>query len=276
MATGPMAPTLDHVSAPNGIAWWTDEALARELGVRIAFSERGGGHSSGPYASLNLAAHVGDDPGLVDRNRGSFLGALALDHCRERLTMAEQVHGTSVAEVTGEMAGAGGFALNRRTPVAATDALFTAVPDTPLMLCFADCVPVIMVGPGPVVAVVHAGWRGALGDIAAKAAVRLAEAAACDTSDLRVYVGPHIAGCHYETSEEILSQFVARFGIVARAESGFLDLGPVIARSLDDVGVASCQIASLGMCTAEETDRFYSYRAERGLTGRHGALACIL
>jgi len=73
-----------------------------------------------------------------------------------------------------------------------------------------------------------------------------------------------------------MSQFVNSFGTFARAESGGLDLDAVVTASLDRAGVTPCNIARLGSCTAETTDRFYSYRAEGGNTGRHSALACIL
>jgi YfiH family protein len=157
-----------------------------------------------------------------------------------------------------------------------TDALYTLEPGTPLLLLYADCVPVILVAPGPVrgVAVVHAGWKGALGRLPGKSATRLAEAAGCHTSDLLAYVGPHIGPCHYEVGPERLSQFVNTFGSIASAQ-GRLDLGAVVYQTLSEVGVSSGNVVSADVCTAEETGSFYSYRAE-GRTGRHGALAVIL
>jgi hypothetical protein len=159
--------------------------------------------------------------------------------------------------------------------MAATDALVTSEKDLPLLLCFADCVPVIVTAPGPVVGVAHAGWRGALAGVPGATARAVADMAACSTSGLTAYIGPHVRACHYQVSSEIMSQFVNTFGTLARAESGGLDLGHVVASSLTHAGVDPCNIADLGTCTAETTDRFYSYRAEAGLTGRHGALVCI-
>jgi hypothetical protein len=189
--------------------------------------------------------------------------------------MAEQVHGACVALVTAREAGHGASASGGSRPIPATDALVTAETDLPLLLCFADCVPVIVVGPGPVVAVVHAGWRGALAGIPGTTARVVAEQAGCDPGALRAYIGAHIGPCHYEVDEGTLSQFVNTFDTLARAESGGLDLGHVVAASLTHAGVDPCRIASLGTCTAETTDRFFSHRAEAGLTGRHGALVCI-
>jgi len=258
----------------GGVRFWTDNGL-RAAGAVIAFSERGGGASLDSYKSLNLGGHVGDDSRRVDENRTRLLTACGLGHLRSRLVTAEQVHGERVAIVTDADAGAGAYASGGLAPLTATDALVTVTPDLPMLLCFADCVPVILVAPGPAVAVVHAGWRGALAGIVGASARVLASVAHCPVDSVAAYVGPHIGACHYEVDDEIMSHFVNTFGTLARAESGGLDLGRVVAASLTHAGVDPCSIASLGSCTAETTDRFFSYRAEAGLTGRHGALVCI-
>lgn len=274
-----MASLNDHtpqlLPLSNRPAIWYDERLAAECGVTVAFTGREGGVSAPPYASLNLAGHVGDIPDDVDRNRTIVLEALGLGSCRDRLVSAEQVHGESIVVVGDAEAGEGAFAADGRPPVRETDALLTAEPGTPLLMCFADCVPVVIVAPGPVVAVVHAGWRGSLASLPGKTARRLSQVAECRTSDLLAYIGPHVRSCCYEVSDEILSHFVNTFGTLARAESGHLDLEFTVRQSLEDAGVAQWRIASLGTCTADETHAFYSYRAENGTTGRHGALACI-
>jgi YfiH family protein len=259
------------------IAVHVDPWLREHHGILVAFSERSGGRSLPPFASLNLAGHVGDDPLRVDDNRALLLAALGIEPVRAHLTVPEQVHGSVVRQAAGAIVGMGAFArAGAPPPVPAADALLTLEPDTPLMLCFADCVPVVLVALGPkrAVAVVHAGWRGALSRIADEAACRLAAAAGCPPEELLAYIGPHIGGCHYEVGDEVLSQFTDAFGSIAAAQ-GRLDLGAVVSQSLNGVGVPfSSQVRST-LCTAERTDAFYSHRAE-GPTGRHGALACIL
>jgi len=255
----------------QGVVAWTDE----RDGAIVAFSERVGGVSRGAYSSLNLASHVGDTPEDVDENRLRLLACLDLEGLSERLVTAEQVHGASIALVTESDAGRGASARGARAPIPRTDALVTTEPGIPLMLCFADCVPVVLVAPSGGVAVAHAGWRGALDSIPGATARRLAEEACCESSDLAAYIGAHIGACHYEVGPEIMSQFCNAFGTVARADSGGLNLDAVVTASLVDAGVAPCSIARLGTCTAEATDRFYSYRAEDRRTGRHAALVCI-
>ena len=158
----------------------------------------------------------------------------------------------------------------------ATDSLTTSTPGVVLALCFADCVPVVLVAPGPAVAVAHAGWRGALAGIAGATVRTLAQTASCDPAQIVAYIGPHVGACHYEVSDEIMSHFCNTFGTFARAVSGGLDLDAVVSANLVDAGVSPCSIARLGMCTAETTDRFFSYRAENRRTGRHSAFACVL
>jgi len=268
-------PTLEVVSN-HGVRVWTDARLTEETGVVIAFSERGGGVSAPPFTGLNLASHVGDSPDAVDANRSRLLSVLGMSQIRDRLTMSDQVHGSEIRVVDDATVGCGAFAAVGSAPVPGTDALVTALPAVPLMLCFADCVPVILVAPGPTVAVVHAGWRGALALLPGSAAQTVARVARCDASELRAYIGPHIGACHYEVDVNTMSHFVNTFGTLARADSGGLNLEAAVTASLTDAGVATCSIACLGTCTAEATDRFFSYRAEQGLTGRHAALACIL
>jgi YfiH family protein len=271
-----MTPSLSSATV-GGITVLTDEALRAEHGVLVAFTQRSGGRSRPPYDGLDLAAHVGDDAAAVDENRAALFASLGVEPMRPRLTMAEQVHGTTVRVVEGATAGMGAYArAGTPPPVPATDALITVEAGTPLMLCYADCVPVVLVATGPVrgVAVVHAGWRGAMGRIPAEAARRLASEVGCEPSDLVAYIGPHIGPCCYEVDEMLLSQFVDAFGTIAAAR-GRLDLGAVVSESLNGVGVPLSSQVRSNACTAERTDAYFSYRAE-GRTGRHGALACIL
>lgn len=265
-------PRLERVVIGD-IAVWTDPELA-DAGVRIAFSERIGGVSVGPYASLNLAAHVEDDPTAVDVNRARLLGALALP--ADRLVTSEQVHGERIAVVGEADAGAGAKAASGRERIPGTDALVTSTPELPLMLLYADCVPVILVALGerPAVSVVHAGWRGALARLPEKSAAVLAREARVEPSELLAYVGPHIGECCYPVDASLLSQFGDSFATIGRA-SGRLDLAAAVSESLSDAGIPVGRQCRLGMCTMDHPEAFYSYRAEKR-TGRHSAVAAVV
>ncbi len=254
------------------------DSVLRERGILVAFTERSGGVSVSPYESLNLAAHVGDAAVAVDTNRTRLFGALGIAGLRERLVTAEQVHGERIEVVGDREAGSGAFAEpshGSRPPVPATDALVTSARGLPLMMFFADCVPIVLVAtsPRPAVAVVHAGWRGARLSLPGTAASALAAHAGCAPSDISAYIGPHIARCCYEVDERLLSHFCNIFDTVG-ALDGRLDLAAAVRESLARSGVSAGRTTSVGACTHDLTDRFFSYRAE-STTGRHGALAVI-
>ncbi len=257
----------------DGITIHTVPSLFMESGIGIAFSERGGGVSAPPYASLDLAGHVGDDPACVDRNRDLLMESIGIGMLRDRLTTAEQVHGALVLEATSALSGSGSGVAAGVPPVAGADGLWTRERGVPLLLMFADCVPVVLARPGvPAVAVVHAGWRGAAAGIVGKAAHILADLPGPD--DLTAFIGPHIGPCCYEVGPECVSHFDNRF-VTITAASAHLDLGAVVAADLKRSGVPEGRQWHLGICTAHNTDRFFSHRAD-GQTGRHGALSVIL
>jgi hypothetical protein len=262
------------------IVVFTDEGLRTETDILVTFSTRLGGVSEGPYAGLDMAGHTGDDPASVDENRSRLLTALGLDPTR--LVTAEQVHGTAIAEVGDADAGRGARISGGLAPVPATDALLTSETGVALMMTYADCVPVVLVAPDEprAVAVVHAGWRGAVARLPQLAATALAQRTGASPDRLLAYVGPHIGACHYEVSDDVASAFSEQFpdgshSVSILAAPPRVDLGAAVRASLEDAGMDGRRVIGLDMCTAENLDLFYSYRAE-GLTGRHGALAAIL
>jgi len=224
----------------DGIAVRTVPSLLSSFGMCVAFSERSGGVSEGPYASLNLAAHVGDSPRAVDENCRRLLAVLGVHDLRGSLTTAEQVHGTSCQEITLENAGSGAFADRAqngmtRLPVEQSDMLWTRTRGVPLLLMYADCVPIVLVRPSvPAIAVVHAGWRGAAAGIVSKAVRTLAALPGKD--DMIALVGPHIGPCCYDVGNECLSHFGKTFATIS-SEAPRLDLGAVVADDLARSGI---------------------------------------
>ncbi len=271
-------PRLERCTA-EGVTFWTDPHLAAS-GLVVAFTERTGGVSEAPFDSLNLAAHVGDEPEAVDQNRSRLMGALGIHGLRERLVTAEQTHGDHVAQVADADAGSGAFAASAgdvpfQAPIVSADGLVTTSANVPLLLLFADCVPVVLVvdDPVPGVAVIHAGWRGALARIPQKGAAALIRQTGATPSQVRAYLGPHIGKCCYKVSTTLSTRFHQTFDTISAVEET-LDLAEAVRVSLCDAGLSPEMIVELGSCTSDSTDRFFSYRAN-DVTGRHGALALI-
>jgi YfiH family protein len=236
-------------------------------GALAAFTERSVGHSADPYRSLNMSLAVGDDADRVRRNRLAVIESLDLP----AFATAEQVHGSRLVRV-GTKRRAAGFD-DPTGRVAGADALATSSAGVPLAMLTADCVPVVLHSASQgVIAVVHAGWRGIAGGIVAGAASTFA-----DPRGVRAAIGPAIGPCHYEVGEDVALAVAAGtdMGAVTDRRGGrvFLDLVGTVRAELRALGIRD--VEDTGLCTACESDRFFSFRRD-GLTGRQAAVASLL
>lgn len=258
----------------------TDDALALKTGVRVAFTGRVGGVSEGPYASLNLGSHVHDDAAAVVENRRLLADALGVSP--ERLIVPNQVHGTNLVTVDSADAEVVATAAEQAASPEGADGIIVSAPDVAALLCFADCVPAIIVSPTGRFAVVHAGWRGVEASIAPKAVAAMARADAsagafadeqAAAASYNVYLGPHIHGECFETGADVHKLFVTKFGEACAVDARRIDLKMALSVDLARVGVASERIVDAGICTVCNSDEYFSYRASGGVCGRHGAVA---
>lgn len=244
----------------------------RPGGVTLAFTERTGGQSLPPYESLNLGDSCGDDERAVAANHQHLLEALGVAHLGERLVNPKQVHGSEVLVV--DDASSAAVAQAQAAAREGVDAVVCSAHDVPVLLCYADCVPIILVAPGAF-AVVHSGWRGTQARIACKALQELTSLVGCDAADVIGYVGPHISGEDYEVSSQLAEQFAQEFGQSVTPDATHLDLGKAVCQMLESAGMRGEALLDELPSTASCTQRFYSYRAEGGICGRHGAIAVI-
>lgn len=241
-------------------------------GFRHAISTRAGGVSSGDFASLNLAFHVGDDAECVRENRRRF--ATEAGHSAESLVCARQVHGDNVSVVSHNERGRGAFDFDSAIPDC--DALLTREPDLPLLILVADCAPVLLVDPiHRAYAVVHAGWRGALAGTAGKTVRTMASEFGTRAPDVLGAIGPCLSTANLEVGEEVAAQVEAKDALSVVRRAGWnkphLDLRGMLARDLASVGVQSVEISPL--CPRERNDLFFSHRGQNGRAGRFGVVA---
>lgn len=252
----------------------TDDNLYKLTGVRIAFTGRDGGISEGPFFSLNLGDHVDDSLEAVQQNRRLLLEAL--DAKDASLIVPRQIHGDRIVSIKDSSPDALCSARSRAQEGA--DALAVFVSDVAALLCFADCVPVIIVSPTGCFAVAHAGWRGVMNGVAMRAVAALAAHDKKNeeedlVSEYNVYIGPHIHGECFETGSDVHAQFVERFGPACAPDSSHVSLLAALSASLIGVGVDPVRIVDAGKCTMCMPDQYFSYRVADGVCGRHGAIA---
>ncbi len=226
-------------------------------GARAAFTTRRGGHSEGPYRSLNLGARTGDDPEVVRRNRAGLRAAVGAPP----LSFVSQVHG---AEVRRTVAG---------TPLpfrhARADGQVTDRPGVAPASLTADCLPVAVAGDGAV-AMLHAGWRGLAAGVIGAGVRALRELGA--RGELTAAIGPGAGGCCYEAGAEVHEAFAS----IPDAHHGAnVDLHAVARGHLVQAGVSS--VFDIGLCTiCADPELLFSHRRDRGITGRQAGVAWLI
>jgi YfiH family protein len=268
------------------------------------FSTRSGGCSRayGKNDDLNLGFTKDDSKAAVERNRASFLREVGAvpgqkqDAALWPLVTLRQIHSDVIHRVDAPP-----------TEPLVGDGLLTATPNLFLAIQTADCLPVILVDPKlRAVGAFHAGWRGTLQRIVEKGVGQMQRHFGSRPRDLLAVIGPGIHGCCYQIGEEVRVKFASQFAyadalfrevkesdpvrekypllfLTARAPGHgelpkqiFLDLVEVNRRQLLDAGVATKKIDALPLCTSCRVDLLFSYRAEKGKTGRLMGVVGIL
>lgn len=232
-----------------------DHFMIELPGARAVFTTRAGGHSVGPYASLNLGAFTDDDPEVVAANLSEVQRTFG-----RRPVWGRQVHGSTVSIAGPEAAG--------RQPDEADGRITTASGVAPMVLT-ADCLAIAVAGGGAV-AMLHAGWRGLAGGVIEEGVRLVRELGRGDGVRPAAAIGPHARACCYEVGEEVHAAFTTQAARVGRN----LDLTAIAVAQLHEAGVS--EVHDLGMCTiCSDPALFFSHRRDHGVTGRQAGLAWL-
>ncbi len=266
------------VSHLSEFAW-----LVHGFSTRIGgFSRAYGGNA------LNLGFTKDDSRAAVERNRAAFLRELGVGNKPWPLVTLRQVHSDIIrfvdAPPESQLAG---------------DGLITATPGLLLGIQTADCLPIILADPKRrAVGVFHAGWRGTVKRIVEKGVGEMRRHFGSRPRDLKAAIGPGIQVCCYAVGGEVREEFESQFAyaaklfreveesdpvrekypmlfLTARApghsvlpKKVFLDLVEANRQQLLTAGVPAKNIEASQLCTNCRTDLLFSYRAEKGKTGR--------
>ncbi len=249
---------MDELIWVQGPAW---------PGVSLRFSTRRGGTSAAPFNSLNLGAHVGDDPAAVAENRRRLSASLPAPPA-----WLQQVHGTRVIDADQEPTA--GMA-----PVQA-DGAFTAQAGRVVSVMVADCLPIALGDAGgTIVAVVHAGWRGLAAGVIEQALGQLREHRRQE-QNWRAWIGPAIGPTAFEVGSDVVHAFARSDDGTKRyfmprpgvADKWLADLPALAEHRLRAAGVGD--VTQSGRCTYSEPELFFSYRRD-GACGRMALVAWL-
>lgn len=281
---------IEIVRVPTWDVWpWLLHGFStRTGGVTTAYrpAQRSG--------ELNLGFTASDTRDNVLENRRRFLEALGAPPSMKFVTL-KQIHSSSIRHIARHVA--------RRDASDAQpckgDGLMTNEPGVLLAIQTADCIPVLIADvKKKAVAAFHAGWRGTVKRIVENGVGKMRVQFRSRPEDLVAAIGPGIGACCYAVGEEVRTEFASQFTyaqelfqevsdsdpirekypllfLTARAP-GHSNLGPSLhldlmeanRRQLLDAGLRSEAITLIGDCTRCQNNRYFSYRAEQGFTGR--------
>lgn len=250
----------------NGLRYFQFDSLQ----TKHAMFTRHGGVSPEPWGSLNVGGTVGDDLARVRQNRVLSFRAMGCEP--ESIFDVWQVHSADVV------------CARAPRPVDESyrqaDIILTDQHDVTLFMRFADCVPIMVHDPrNGVIGVAHAGWMGTLRDVASATVDAMKRQYGSNPADIVACIGPSIGPDHYEIGADVILQVMQKFGdeseLMLKSHNGKIhfNLWETNRLLLERAGVQNIEIS--GICTACNTSDWFSHRAEKGRTGRFGALISL-
>jgi copper oxidase (laccase) domain-containing protein len=164
------------------------------------------------------------------------------------LFTAEQIHGNKIAVIQVGTPRCGVRSAQRADPTSreypGCDGIITNQRGVALGIYVADCCAVYIVDPTtPAIGLVHSGRKGTKLGVVTNAIRQMIQRFGSDSADMIVQLSPCIRPPHYE-----------------------IDFASEIIRQCRTLGIQ--HIHDSGRCTASDLSRYYSYRAEKGKTGR--------
>jgi YfiH family protein len=279
----------------------TAASLVRERWLVHGWSTRRGGRST-VYGegSFNLGFTTDDPRENVVSNRELLLQGLQPEKLQDKKPRAKKKTEPLSLVTLRQIHSAHIYAVDGPSPQPlAGDGMVTNRPGLVLGIQTADCLPVLVADPvNKAVGAFHAGWRGTLARIVEKGVGMMRMQFGSDPTQLLAAIGPGIGDCCYSVGAEVRNAFETQFDyaedlfhsvfesdpvrerypllfLTARAP-GHSDLGPQLhldlakanRRQLMSAGLKGKNISASPLCTACNLTLLFSYRAERGKTGR--------
>jgi hypothetical protein len=216
-----------------------------------------GGVSTGPFHSLNLASHVGDDLVCVEENRTRLLDQLGLP--LEPIWL-QQAHGRRVVRAEFPLRGC------------VADGSFSRQPGIVCAVLTADCIPLFLTDKlGGLVGLLHVGWRGLAAGVVESGLAALD----AKPQELLAWLGPGIGRDAFVVGGEVYRQLTHQIPAHVQAfdkhgDKWRADLGLMIEQRLQSAGVA--EIGRSEACTATDSAAWFSHRRD----GRCGRMASLI
>ncbi|MHC1698717.1 MAG: peptidoglycan editing factor PgeF [Geobacteraceae bacterium] len=252
----------------SGKVHYFGSQLLAAPGVSVqGFTSRHEGVSRPPYNSLNLGLSTLDSCHSVEGNRSLLTRAFGTR--LERLVTVTQVHGADLLLLDEPNEDFSHFQKLE------CDGIVTNQPGVMIGICVADCVPILLLDPVKrVIAALHAGWKGTAQGIARKGVDAMVTVFGSDPATILAAIGPAIGACCYEVDTPVAEAFrsgTMPFDSFAQASGPGkwrLDLPEANRQQLFRAGLEEKNVEANSLCVSCEKDLFFSYRRDKGETGR--------
>jgi YfiH family protein len=251
--------------------YFKSKLFSKSKNITHFFTTKNGGCSKGKIDGLNLGLRVGDDIESVKQNYIKISRDFEIPY--ERITSAKQIHSSKITVIREEQCG---YGVSRPEKILETDGLVTNCRQLPIMVFYADCVPILLSDEDAgVVAAVHSGWRGTVAQIAKNAIEIMKNQFDANPQNIKAVIGPSICKDCFETGEVVAEKFDADLVSPFKEDKFKVDLWEANKRILIKSGLINTNIDVLGVCTMCNSDSLYSYRKHGQNTGRMGAVIML-
>lgn len=225
-----------------------------------------------PYA-FSLALHTGEDAQTIVTNRQTLAEYLNID-TKLHFVVANQTHSDNIQHIT-EIKTKGWESIDDATEDC--DALITNRSHIVLSILTADCVPILLYDTKKhAIGAIHAGWKGTRAEIVKKTVRRMQEVFKSNPKDIVAGIAPSIGQCCYEVGEDVAKHFFDIPQSYTQLNDKYmLDLPYINKKQLLEAGLRECNIELSNICTACDTERFFSYRKEKGCSGRFMSMIAL-
>ena len=268
---------MQFKKAEKGTITYLTIPQLEELGARLIFTTKKKGISDISEYALNLGLNTSDPIEKIRQNYSTLCRSLNIDS--SRIVFSDQVHGCNIKHIGLNDIAQGDF-INARSS-RAIDGICTDLRGIWLTTLYADCIPIFLYDfRQRVVAVSHAGWKGTALKIGGKTLDFMKKTYESRPCDMICAIGPGLCRKHFEVQEDVFKQVqklpCSQNFCTYQRKVYTVDLKQANKEILLNCGILEENIVCSDLCTFEEEELFFSYRRDKGKTGRMAGMISIL
>lgn len=245
------------------------EIFEKEQGLEHCFTTKNEGTSLNQYYSLNLGYNTGDLKKNIDKNYSIVLDKVFKS---KKIIRGIQTHSDNIKIIDNSE----DIEHNVYDNI---DGFITDKKNIVLSTTYADCVPIFFYDKSKkIIGISHSGWKGTYKKISQNIIKNMVEIFNSSLEDIIVGIGPSIGENSYEVGEELLEKF-SNIGLedcfTRKNGNLYFNIKEANKKIVLSAGISEENIEMSHNCTFNQKDEFYSYRRDKGDTGRMAGMIML-